>query len=230
MRPTLAFQSTLPGWGATWIRDTSTTILLISIHAPRMGSDLTVRRLTPRECISIHAPRMGSDQFHELSRLVVSISIHAPRMGSDGGGIFCVLAIPYFNPRSPDGERQIWVSTPPHSVLISIHAPRMGSDTVTDNCSGLVGRISIHAPRMGSDFAVDLSCYLAFAISIHAPQMGSDGERCGHGHVSVHNFNPRSPDGERLAFGRDGDHEICDFNPRSPDGERPIGRCPTCSE
>ena len=205
-----------------------------------MGSDLTVRRLTPRECISIHAPRMGSDQFHELSRLVVSISIHAPRMGSDGGGIFCVLAIPYFNPRSPDGERQIWVSTPPHSVLISIHAPRMGSDTVTDNCSGLVGRISIHAPRMGSDFAVDLSCYFAFAISIHAPQMGSDGERCGHGHVSVHNFNPRSPDGERRAEGGAGmflkgisihaprmgsdapttgsANPARNFNPRSPDG------------
>ena len=100
-----AFQSTLPGWGATWIRDTSTTILLISIHAPRMGSDLTVRRLTPRECISIHAPRMGSDQFHELSRLVVSISIHAPRMGSDYCGITCTSRRAYFNPRSPDGER-----------------------------------------------------------------------------------------------------------------------------
>ena len=84
MRPTLAFQSTLPGWGATWIRDTSTTILLISIHAPRMGSDLTVRRLTPRDCSSIHAPRMGSDPL-DGARLVRNerISIHAPRMGSD---------------------------------------------------------------------------------------------------------------------------------------------------
>ena len=55
-------------------------------------------------------------------------------------------------------------------------------------------------------------------ISIHAPRMGSD--------TSAHlvngyplDFNPRSPDGERLHSVGGGAAEH-DFNPRSPDGER----------
>ena len=57
-----AFQSTLPGWGATLF------------YRPQSGG----------ASISIHAPRVGSDasqwHFHALSML---ISIHAPRVGSD---------------------------------------------------------------------------------------------------------------------------------------------------
>ena len=35
----LAFQSTLPVWGATIVMATSDTVTIISIHAPRVGSD-----------------------------------------------------------------------------------------------------------------------------------------------------------------------------------------------
>ena len=56
------FQSTLPVWGATWWKLRNSAEELISIHAPRVGSD-------PRYFvrgdggvnISIHAPRVGSD-------------------------------------------------------------------------------------------------------------------------------------------------------------------------
>ena len=101
------FQSTLPGWGATKPPSGYLHVRSISIHAPRMGSDLPAksparsirsfqstlpgwgathadRRLRARRDISIHAPRMGSDcrsgrgNLHEHM-----ISIHAPRMGSD---------------------------------------------------------------------------------------------------------------------------------------------------
>ena len=82
-------------------------ILAISIHAPRMGSDIknfdnTVistnfnprsphgERLSPffgsdnALLISIHAPRMGSDAIKAVMRTCeFIISIHAPRMGSD---------------------------------------------------------------------------------------------------------------------------------------------------
>ena len=34
------FQSTLPAWGATCLRNTSAAWLTVSIHAPRVGSDL----------------------------------------------------------------------------------------------------------------------------------------------------------------------------------------------
>ena len=80
---------------------------VISIHAPREGSDLELEPVVPCLQISIHAPREGSDlQVHSrfcpvfefLSTLpargatiraynnaaaLTAISIHAPREGSD---------------------------------------------------------------------------------------------------------------------------------------------------
>ena len=55
------FQSTLPGWGATPGCATSPLSSLISIHAPRMGSDNETAQAVNQLTISIHAPRMGSD-------------------------------------------------------------------------------------------------------------------------------------------------------------------------
>ena len=100
--------------------------------------------------------------------------------------------------------------------VISIHAPRMGSDRIRCFCP-CTHAISIHAPRMGSDvkgrykknpgqFQSTLPAWgatnhsarfvRAREISIHAPRMGSDKRH----HISLvhkHNFNPRSPHGER---------------------------------
>ena len=57
---------------------------VISIHAPRMGSDGQKLRLDlDVYVISIHAPRMGSDGFAKFPKPPIPISIHAPRMGSD---------------------------------------------------------------------------------------------------------------------------------------------------
>ena len=58
--------------------------------------------------ISIHAPRMGSDRLRQFQhkRLQV-ISIHAPRMGSDAGVQALQRLAAYFNPRSPNGERPL---------------------------------------------------------------------------------------------------------------------------
>ncbi len=38
-------------------------ITLVSIHAPRMGSDADLPDLYATRCVSIHAPRMGSDVY-----------------------------------------------------------------------------------------------------------------------------------------------------------------------
>ena len=124
------FQSTLPVGGAT--------VMLPS--AAGSGS------------ISIHAPRGGSDFVHEIANAIVDvISIHAPRGGSDSitawtkpqptifqstlpvGGATCSVRSflfpgPYFNPRSPWGERPPCFSAVLASIEISIHAPRGGSD------------------------------------------------------------------------------------------------------
>ena len=55
--------------------------------------------------ISIHAPRTGSDMFCGQPRGEVRISIHAPRTGSDHGGEPASAGSRNFNPRSPHGER-----------------------------------------------------------------------------------------------------------------------------
>ena len=79
------FQSTLPARGATKARAQRWNRLVISIHAPRTGSDESHRlRLCRKAPISIHAPRTGSDGAERLRHHGnQGISIHAPRTGSD---------------------------------------------------------------------------------------------------------------------------------------------------
>ncbi len=80
---------------------------LISIHAPRAGSDVEFPdKSDPYQYISIHAPRAGSDEGDPTQMAQkYQISIHAPRAGSDlrRQTVFCVRTD--FNPRSPCGER-----------------------------------------------------------------------------------------------------------------------------
>ena len=170
------FQSTLPGWGATTpagCRRASTRYF--NPRSPD-GERRRQPRRQPRPLgISIHAPRMGSD----CSRCPrpPSAGYFNPR-SPDGERRGCVWATNrrswHFNPRSPDGERPERLSPMIKDIIISIHAPRMGSDarpTVTGRQAdrfqstlpgwGATGgpadrrqdskRISIHAPRMGSD-------------------------------------------------------------------------------
>ena len=79
------FQSTLPVWGAT---------------PPE-------RVLLANAVISIHAPRVGSDTTAVEAHLWETISIHAPRVGSDILTAFPLTWWGYFNPRSPCGERPL---------------------------------------------------------------------------------------------------------------------------
>ena len=103
-------------------------------------------------------------------------------------------------------------------LCISIHAPRGGSD-MRRISSDLYGIISIHAPRGGSDLLNNCHWFVniqfqstlpvggatrvyimvpkgARDISIHAPRGGSDAINA-RNVSAMHNFNPRSPWGER---------------------------------
>ena len=100
------FQSTHPAWGATIIGSCVFVMIAISIHAPRVGCDVSflanpwcffyfnprtprgVRQANPfiicnAEHISIHAPRVGCDLGKEPKTVPIDISIHAPRVGCD---------------------------------------------------------------------------------------------------------------------------------------------------
>ena len=166
------FQSTLPGWGATTQARETRDKQSISIHAPRMGSDGVFEHEHELDIISIHAPRMGSDRRDGRPRTRIVISIHAPRMGSDRR----------IRPVGCDRS-------------ISIHAPRMGSDKFL-HVHLYPWQFQSTLPGWGATLE-DLGYPISDEISIHAPRMGSDGTACCRVSADC-NFNPRSPDGERL--------------------------------
>ena len=78
---------------------------IISIHAPREGSDIGQRHMQPPGVISIHAPREGATGQHYTDTGQDQISIHAPREGSDAAARFGGGRGQNFYPRSPRGER-----------------------------------------------------------------------------------------------------------------------------
>ena len=77
------------------------TMMLISIHAPREGSDINRNFLHFKKIISIHAPREGSDLLKRHRKADEEISIHAPREGSDRPEPEPRNFSANFNPRSP---------------------------------------------------------------------------------------------------------------------------------
>ena len=77
--------------------------------------------------------------------------------------------------------------------------------------------ISTHAPHAGSDSVLSLVPSME-TISTHAPHAGSDGNRY-RSCAGQHNFNPRSPCGERRSS-KCARARKKNFNPRSPCGER----------
>ena len=168
------FQSTLPVWGATVSFRHMSTVLYISIHAPRVGSDKIVRRrdiipedFNPRSpcgerlinsfqffiinTFQSTLPVWGATVSYRSGAESVSISIHAPRVGSD------------------------FVAGKNHDkIIISIHAPRVGSDYDLGPQVFPHSPISIHAPRVGSDRRARREDRTCSNISIHAPRVGSD--------------------------------------------------------
>ena len=74
-------------------------------------------------------PVWGATGYSAPTSKSFAISIHAPRVGSDPLQAGKLPAVPYFNPRSPCGERRLLTYSDEAHFLISIHAPRVGSDS-----------------------------------------------------------------------------------------------------
>ena len=169
----LRFQSTLPAWGATTKPRHKPSPPLISIHAPRMGSD---RKRRPRRYalyISIHAPRMGSDNRRwrnergrinfnprsphgeRLNKFFIADIQHKfqstlPAWGATSCNNLDFNGMSYFNPRSPHGERQDTLDAVSDYPEFQSTLPAWGA-TATSGYMAAQQAISIHAPRMGSD-------------------------------------------------------------------------------
>ena len=196
-QPARIFQSTLPARGAT-ARDAGLdTGIIISIHAPRTGSDdveyrafLAALYFNPR---SPHGERPPAK--FPASTCTEDFNPRSPH-GERPVAVWTIEPQDeHFNPRSPHGERPRCLLHGHRARAISIHAPRTGSDvpaaviladirlfqstlpargaTSARNQRTPTGAISIHAPRTGSDRLFARSD-AGLDISIHAPRTGSD--------------------------------------------------------
>ena len=168
---------------------------MISIHAPRVGSDCP--RLLLRLLLNVFQstlPVWGATRQRWLESSRRNISIHAPRVGSDTFRFLSCLCGAYFNPRSPCGERlttttggRLMMNFNPRSpcgerhlvrslcmeiFLFQSTLPVWGATDKIKYVSRII-RISIHAPRVGSDSSKRIR-FLLSGISIHAPRVGSD--------------------------------------------------------
>ena len=148
--------------------------MVISIHAPRTGSDVTLPQHSQRaRGISIHAPRTGSDASRTL-QMVEHLAFQStlPARGAT---------------RTSTGyvRRDAFQSTLPARGATFVDAQKV-ADKV----------ISIHAPRTGSDALSSTAfCLRRQDFNPRSPH----GERPLYGgqqHRPKH-FNPRSPHGER---------------------------------
>ena len=214
---------------------------IISIHAPRVGSD-RIRDFTFRDSegfqstlpvwgatlVPLDLPfffrhfnprspcgeRPGRPKRRESSARFQST---LPVWGATCGGWPPCRRRTDFNPRSPCGERLVGRAAGTSQHAISIHAPRVGSD-----CGG-VGTVLLREnfnPRSpcGERPMASACLFMMALISIHAPRVGSDLNSCAPW-VDFPNFNPRSPCGERRPK-RPRPPAPRYFNPRSPCGER----------
>ena len=216
-------------------------VSVISIHAPRTGSDSRIangeRNVTPFQStlpargatarnhatceageISIHAPRTGSDELIEKMVEEYKISIHAPRTGSDGS-----LTIQTARPDA-----------------ISIHAPRTGSDLPLITLyihSAYFNPRSPHGERPMADAKALMDAVFQSTlpargatgfhaeeggndnISIHAPRTGSDTRWHPAYQTSIISIHAPRTGSDHARCVRKGETQY--FNPRSPHGERP---------
>ena len=123
------FQSTLPVWGATLAWSHWKEFMGISIHAPRVGSDIwaaTAIRLMSKFQSTL--PVWGATHFAKNSHVWQKFQSTLPVWGATPLIVLLRIILRNFNPRSPCGERQAALSLRGGRPRISIHAPRVGSD------------------------------------------------------------------------------------------------------
>ena len=199
------------------MRDAPTRAIVISIHAPRTGSDRSQRMHL--QAAGDFNPRSPHGERQTGTRPAERRNNFNPRSPHGERRVFLRRApqLLYFNPRSPHGERRARDFGHLDFDAISIHAPRTGSD-LHQGFGDTAQHISIHAPRTGSDIGAHGRGFHAVQFQSTLPARGATAGSSSFRRASL-NFNPRSPHGERRA------RFACrprgsDFNPRSPHGER----------
>jgi len=124
---------------------------LVSIHAPRVGSDrMRIMRRADTLMFQSTPPVWGATSSDMVINRRGDVSIHAPRVGSDQMQDEFWQEVGSFNPRPPCGERP---STSIQTLTLDTFqsTPPVWGATQFCHVSAAFLYVSIHAPRVGSD-------------------------------------------------------------------------------
>ena len=120
------FQSTLPAWGATHTEKPLITLTLISIHAPRVGSDCICALRFRNNKFQSTLPAWGAT-VHVLRNFVLRrFQSTLPAWGATSTRA-TRSRLQNFNPRSPRGERRKGGSGPPKGSRFQSTLPAWGA-------------------------------------------------------------------------------------------------------
>ena len=192
-----SFQSTLPARGATPASSFPVSKYLISIHAPREGSDsLTAGAFSSSIDFNPRSPRGERHGQIRVGTSSTNFNPRSPRGERRNNLLYCNFVRCYFNPRSPRGERPRTV--PRGQIALGYFNPRsprgerlqqqhQQQQPIQQFQSTLPARGATSSPPTHSHRR---------PISIHAPREGSDNANPIF-NTRYANFNPRSPRGER---------------------------------
>ena len=216
------FQSTLPARGATRYAYSPLRRSAFQSTLPARGA--TAR--TPgvrgsRETFQSTLPARGATRKKWYRDATRTFQSTLPARGATFRGGACASPSVDFNPRSPHGERHNEdLGTPCCKKLFQSTLPARGATrnlqansngdcpfqstlpargaTVRDIVLSHVLRISIHAPRTGSDINIASAKRFLVAFQSTLPARGAT-KLLSRESAQRHNFNPRSPHGERLS-------------------------------
>ena len=104
--PSRMFQFTHPGRGATESKKLWSSVLRVSIHAPREGCDWIVSLVSVLTVLfQFTHPGRGATACKSTAPSDQAVSIHAPREGCDVLLLLTLLEFSRFNSRTPGGVR-----------------------------------------------------------------------------------------------------------------------------
>ena len=215
----LPFQSTLPVGGATNSIDAELGDIVISIHAPRGGSDcLSLKKIWVLFIFQSPLPVGGATAFWQRSERrqdfnprspwgerrrrcpaawpPAAISIHAPRGGSDSPSAAGNVKGRYFNPRSPWGERPLDESLSPQNINFNPRSP-WGERHYRPGQAKEQKPFQSTLPVGGATSQSFFRCSIGSIFQSTLPVGGATNADTLIQPYEQH-FNPRSPWGERL--------------------------------
>ena len=169
-------------------------MIVVSIHAPHVGSDLSLlvgsmvgmfQSTLPTwgatvivnhnwfSCALFQStlPTWGATQCSCVCYLSGAVSIHAPHVGSDTTSANRILIICCFNPRSPRGERQSSEHHPRRRKSFNPRSPR--GERLSETSEGITAKVSIHAPHVGSDYLMFSKYFVMLMFQSTLPTWGA---------------------------------------------------------